>query len=61
MEVIHYGFRLTKPDDIDAAAAAVAKVGGKILSKGEFVPGERLARHQAPFLSTTWMAIAHSN
>jgi catechol 2,3-dioxygenase-like lactoylglutathione lyase family enzyme len=38
--VIHFGFRLTKPEDIDAAAAAVVKGGGKILSKGEFVPGE---------------------
>ena len=38
--VIHFGFRLTRPDDIDAAAATVAKAGAKILSKGEFVPGE---------------------
>lgn len=38
--VVHFGFRLTKPEDIELAAAAVEKAGGKILSQGEFVPGE---------------------
>jgi predicted enzyme related to lactoylglutathione lyase len=38
--IAHFGFRLTKPEDIDAAAASVKKAGGKILSKGDFVPGE---------------------
>ena len=28
------------PRDIEAAARAVTKAGGKILSKGEFCPGE---------------------
>ena len=36
----HFGFRLTKPKDIEAAAKAVKKAGGKILDKGEFCPGE---------------------
>ncbi len=36
----HFGFRLTKPQDIEAAAKAVTKAGGKILDKSEFCPGE---------------------
>jgi catechol 2,3-dioxygenase-like lactoylglutathione lyase family enzyme len=38
--VAHFGFRLTDPKDIDAAAEAVIAAGGKIRDKGEFVPGE---------------------
>ena len=38
--VLHFGFRLTKERDIDAARAAVKAAGGKISSTGEFVPGE---------------------
>ena len=38
--VTHFGFRLVKPADIDAAAEAVARAGGKILERGDFVPGE---------------------
>ena len=38
--VAHFGFRLTDPADIDAAAEAVIAAGGKIRDKGEFVPGE---------------------
>jgi catechol 2,3-dioxygenase-like lactoylglutathione lyase family enzyme len=38
--VQHLGFRLMNPADIDAAAAEVERAGGKILSKGEFCPGE---------------------
>jgi catechol 2,3-dioxygenase-like lactoylglutathione lyase family enzyme len=34
----HFGFRLTKPDDIDMAVALVESAGGKILSRGEFAP-----------------------
>jgi len=33
------GFRLRKPKDIEAAARAVRRAGGKILEQGEFVPG----------------------
>jgi catechol 2,3-dioxygenase-like lactoylglutathione lyase family enzyme len=38
--VTHFGFRLTDPSDIDAAARAVADAGGTVLRRGEFVPGE---------------------
>jgi catechol 2,3-dioxygenase-like lactoylglutathione lyase family enzyme len=38
--ILHFGFRLTDPADIDAAAAAVERAGGKILRRGEFSPGE---------------------
>lgn len=38
--IAHFGFRLIDPADIEAAANAVTKAGGKILSKGEFCPGE---------------------
>lgn len=38
--IIHFGFRLIDPADIDAAAAAVVEAGGTILDKGEFCPGE---------------------
>ncbi len=36
----HFGFRLVDPKDIDAAASEVEEAGGKILSRGEFCPGE---------------------
>jgi catechol 2,3-dioxygenase-like lactoylglutathione lyase family enzyme len=38
--VLHFGFRLVRPGDIDAAARVVKRAGGTILSQGEFVPGE---------------------
>jgi len=38
--IAHFGFRLQKPKDIDAAARAVKKAGGTVKDKGEFVPGE---------------------
>jgi len=38
--IAHFGFRLQNPADIDAAARAVKKAGGKIKKQGEFVPGE---------------------
>ena len=38
--IIHFGFRLIDPADIDAAAAAVVEAGGTVLDKGEFCPGE---------------------
>ncbi len=38
--VAHFGFRLTKPEDIRAALDAVKAAGGRILSHGEFCPGE---------------------
>ena len=38
--VIHFGFRLTDPKDLEAAAAAVERAGGILRDRGEFVPGE---------------------
>ena len=38
--VIHFGYRLKDPTDIDAAAAAVVQAGGRIKKQGTFVPGE---------------------
>ena len=38
--VLHFGFRLTKASDIDAARAAVTEAGGTITETGDFVPGE---------------------
>jgi catechol 2,3-dioxygenase-like lactoylglutathione lyase family enzyme len=37
--IIHFGFRLTRPDDIDGAVAAVQAAGGTVLSRGSFGPG----------------------
>lgn len=36
----HFGFRLTDARDIDRAATAIERAGGKIIHRGEFVPGE---------------------
>ena len=36
----HFGFQLADPRDIDRAAAAIERAGGKILHRGEFCPGE---------------------
>ena len=38
--IAHFGFRLQNPKDIDAAARAVKKAGGRVKDQGEFVPGE---------------------
>ena len=38
--VLHFGFRLTKEKDIEAARQAVTDAGGRITDTGEFVPGE---------------------
>jgi catechol 2,3-dioxygenase-like lactoylglutathione lyase family enzyme len=46
--VAHCGFRLVDPRDIDAAARAVERAGGKILRKGEFCPGEPYLFAQDP-------------
>lgn len=37
--IIHFGFRLTRPEDIDAAVTAVQSAGGELISRGEFAPG----------------------
>jgi catechol 2,3-dioxygenase-like lactoylglutathione lyase family enzyme len=38
--VLHFGFRLQMPDDIEAARQAVTGAGGEITDTGEFIPGE---------------------
>ena len=41
--IIHFGFRLTRPEDIDAAVAEVGTAGGTLTSRGEFAPGQPYA------------------
>jgi len=36
----HFGFRLTDARDIDRAAGAIERAGGRIKHRGEFCPGE---------------------
>jgi predicted enzyme related to lactoylglutathione lyase len=36
----HFGFQLVNARDIDRAAEAIERAGGKIIRRGEFVPGE---------------------
>jgi catechol 2,3-dioxygenase-like lactoylglutathione lyase family enzyme len=38
--VVHFGFRLVEPADIDAVVREVESAGGRVLSRGEFCPGE---------------------
>ena len=38
--VAHFGFRLKRPQDISKAVQAVEAAGGRILTHGEFCPGE---------------------
>jgi catechol 2,3-dioxygenase-like lactoylglutathione lyase family enzyme len=38
--IAHFGFRLTTPDDIDAALRAIEAAGGIVKSHGDFCPGE---------------------
>jgi catechol 2,3-dioxygenase-like lactoylglutathione lyase family enzyme len=38
--IAHFGFRLENPKDIDAAARAGTRAGGRVKDNGEFVPGE---------------------
>jgi predicted enzyme related to lactoylglutathione lyase len=38
--IVHFGFRLREAKDIDEMANRVKAAGGKIIDKGEFVPGE---------------------
>ena len=37
--ISHFGFRLIKPEDIEAAVSEATKAGGQILRRGEFSPG----------------------
>jgi len=38
--VVHFGFRLERPEDITRALEAITSAGGAIREHGEFVPGE---------------------
>jgi catechol 2,3-dioxygenase-like lactoylglutathione lyase family enzyme len=38
--VLHFGFRLRRERDIDHAAQAIERAGGRVLARGEFCPGE---------------------
>jgi catechol 2,3-dioxygenase-like lactoylglutathione lyase family enzyme len=38
--VVHFGFRLQRPEDIQRAEDVVRNAGGTIKERGEFVPGE---------------------
>jgi len=37
--IVHFGFRLVSPGDIDAAVDEVGRAGGKLVRRGEFSPG----------------------
>ncbi|HEX5167991.1 MAG TPA: VOC family protein [Cyclobacteriaceae bacterium] len=37
--IAHFGFRLREPKDIDEFNERIINAGGKIIDKGEFVPG----------------------
>ena len=37
--IVHFGFRLVSPEDIDAAVEEVERAGGRLLRRGEFSPG----------------------
>jgi len=54
--IAHFGFRLTSPGDIDAAATRVRESGGTITERGEFVPGEPylFARDPDGYLFEIW-------
>jgi catechol 2,3-dioxygenase-like lactoylglutathione lyase family enzyme len=41
--IAHFGFRLTRPEELHDAVAAVREAGGSVLDIGEFVPGEPYA------------------
>jgi len=38
--IIHFGFRLQSPDDIESAIREIRDAGGQIKEHGQFVPGE---------------------
>ena len=38
--VMHFGFRLTNPADIELAVQDIERAGGRILRRGDFIPGE---------------------
>ena len=38
--IVHFGFRLHRPEDIDEAVATIGRAGGVVTETGEFVRGE---------------------
>ena len=46
--IAHFGFRLRKPNDILPMEEKILKAGGKIIDKGEFVPGSPYIFFQDP-------------
>jgi hypothetical protein len=52
----HFGLRLVGPKAIDAAARAIEGAGGRILERGEFVPGEPyvFAKDQDGYTLEVW-------
>ena len=46
--ITHFGFRLVKPDDIDAVIAEVENAGGTLIRRGEFAPGFPFAYFNDP-------------
>ena len=46
--IIHFGFRLTRREDIQGAIEAVERAGGRVSSRGEFAPGIPYAYVQDP-------------
>jgi catechol 2,3-dioxygenase-like lactoylglutathione lyase family enzyme len=37
--IAHFGFRLTRGSDLDAAVGEIERGGGRVLSRGEHAPG----------------------
>ena len=60
--ITHFGFRLTDPRDIDAAAKAVVDAGGSVEEQGEFTPGEPylFARDRDGHLVEIWYELPTS-
>lgn len=46
--VVHFGFRLRSPDEIDAIVEAAKRAGAKIKERGEFSPGHPYAYFNDP-------------
>ena len=46
--VAHFGFRLAKSSDLDAAIAEVEAAGGKLIRRGEHAPGVPFAYVEDP-------------
>ena len=57
--IAHFGFRLTDPSAVPAAAAAVEAAGGTVVEQGEFCPGEPylFARDRDGYLLEIWYEI----